>query len=119
MIVPDKWKEGASNTTEGGGRKINENKLLSKKKRFFSFSMTLPLCLISWLLLLISWILFSFTSVNWWKLVLGFAYCTSQPIVFMQFGSRLLVCGRAPFEFLVYYHQFLYTLMELSIIYIY
>lgn len=34
VIVPDKWKEGASNTTEGGGRKINENKLLSKKKRF-------------------------------------------------------------------------------------
>ncbi|RXH85969.1 hypothetical protein DVH24_017022 [Malus domestica] len=32
VIVPDKWKEGASNTTEGGGRKINENKLLSKKK---------------------------------------------------------------------------------------
>jgi hypothetical protein len=38
VIVPDKWKEGASNTTEGGGRKINENKLLSKKKRFsYSF----------------------------------------------------------------------------------
>ncbi|KAG8385704.1 hypothetical protein BUALT_Bualt03G0072800 [Buddleja alternifolia] len=33
IIVPDKWKEGASNTTEGGGRKINENKLLSKKNR--------------------------------------------------------------------------------------
>lgn len=33
VIVPDKWKEGASNTTEGGGRKINENKLLSKKNR--------------------------------------------------------------------------------------
>ncbi|KAG0496158.1 hypothetical protein HPP92_000849 [Vanilla planifolia] len=32
VIVPDKWKEGASNTTEGGGRKINENKLLSKKQ---------------------------------------------------------------------------------------
>nr|XP_023904588.1 uncharacterized protein LOC112016289 isoform X1 [Quercus suber] len=31
VIVPDKWKAGASNTTEGGGRKINENKLLSKK----------------------------------------------------------------------------------------
>ncbi|WJX24495.1 hypothetical protein P8452_13595 [Trifolium repens] len=31
VIVPDKWKEGASNTIEGGGRKINENKLLSKK----------------------------------------------------------------------------------------
>lgn len=34
VIVPDKWKEGASNTQESGGRKINENKLLSKKKRF-------------------------------------------------------------------------------------
>ncbi|KAK2977275.1 hypothetical protein RJ640_005537 [Escallonia rubra] len=33
VIVPDKWKDGASNTTEGGGRKINENKLLSKKSR--------------------------------------------------------------------------------------
>ncbi|CAB4263014.1 unnamed protein product [Prunus armeniaca] len=33
VIVPNKWKEGASNTTEGGGHKINENKLLSKKKR--------------------------------------------------------------------------------------
>jgi len=33
VIVPDKWKEGASNTTEGGGRKLNENKLLSKKHR--------------------------------------------------------------------------------------
>eukprot|EP00850_Spirogloea_muscicola_P009231 SM000051S17591 [mRNA] locus=s51:538190:538540:- [translate_table: standard] len=33
VIVPDKWKEGASNTKEAGGRKINENKLLSSKKR--------------------------------------------------------------------------------------
>ncbi|KAG6386912.1 hypothetical protein SASPL_152092 [Salvia splendens] len=33
VIVPDKWKDGAHNTTEGGGRKINENKLLSKKNR--------------------------------------------------------------------------------------
>ncbi|KAL2931562.1 Cysteine-rich PDZ-binding protein [Bienertia sinuspersici] len=31
VIVPDKWKAGASNTNESGGRKINENKLLSKK----------------------------------------------------------------------------------------
>ncbi|KAL8136810.1 hypothetical protein V2J09_002811 [Rumex salicifolius] len=38
VIVPDKWKEGASNTNESGGRKINENKLLSKKKRFAIFS---------------------------------------------------------------------------------
>ena len=36
VIVPDKWKEGASNTTENGGRKINENKLLSKKNRYHS-----------------------------------------------------------------------------------
>ncbi|TYH68532.1 hypothetical protein ES332_D06G266200v1 [Gossypium tomentosum] len=34
VIVPDKWKEGASNTTESSGRKVNENKLLSKKHRF-------------------------------------------------------------------------------------
>lgn len=41
VIVPDKWKEGASNTTESGGRKINENKLLSKKNRCASFLQTL------------------------------------------------------------------------------
>ncbi|TQE04116.1 hypothetical protein C1H46_010228, partial [Malus baccata] len=40
VIVPDKWKEGASNTTEGGGRKINENKLLSKKKRWTPYGTT-------------------------------------------------------------------------------
>ncbi|GAQ80898.1 hypothetical protein KFL_000650310 [Klebsormidium nitens] len=34
VVVPDKWKEGANNTTEGGGRKIGENKLLSRKNRF-------------------------------------------------------------------------------------
>lgn len=32
--MPDKWKEGASNVAEGGGRKVNENKLLSKKQRY-------------------------------------------------------------------------------------
>lgn len=32
VIVPDKWKAGARNTTEGGGRKLNQNKLLTKKK---------------------------------------------------------------------------------------
>ena len=45
VIVPDKWKEGASNTTEGGGRKINENKLLSKKSRSASQVTQLPLSL--------------------------------------------------------------------------
>ncbi|GAB2216498.1 hypothetical protein Drorol1_Dr00024272 [Drosera rotundifolia] len=34
VIVLDKWKEGVSNTTESGGRKVNENKLLSKKHRY-------------------------------------------------------------------------------------
>ncbi|KAL0442897.1 UNVERIFIED_CONTAM: Cysteine-rich PDZ-binding protein [Sesamum latifolium] len=38
VIVPDKWKEGAHNTTQGGGRKINENKLLSKKHRCVSLT---------------------------------------------------------------------------------
>jgi Microtubule-associated protein CRIPT len=33
VICPDKWKEGANNTLESGGRKVNENKMLSKKKR--------------------------------------------------------------------------------------
>ena len=41
VICPDKWKEGATNTIESGGRKLNENKLLTKKKRcaflFFFF----------------------------------------------------------------------------------
>ncbi|KAM0858872.1 hypothetical protein ACQ4PT_047558 [Festuca glaucescens] len=40
VIVPDKWKEGASNTLEGGGRKINENKLLSKKNRWTPYGNT-------------------------------------------------------------------------------
>ncbi|KAK9273191.1 hypothetical protein L1049_017998 [Liquidambar formosana] len=32
----DKWKEwGQANTSEGGGCKINQNKLLSKKNRCF------------------------------------------------------------------------------------
>jgi hypothetical protein len=42
VIVPDKWKEGASNTLEGGGRKINENKLLSKKNRYLPFPSPTP-----------------------------------------------------------------------------
>jgi len=42
VIVPDKWKEGASNTNESGGRKINENKLLSKKNRSASLPPSLP-----------------------------------------------------------------------------
>ncbi|KAK8591880.1 hypothetical protein V6N13_062476 [Hibiscus sabdariffa] len=40
VIVPDKWKEGASNTNESGGRKINENKLLSKKHRWTPYGNT-------------------------------------------------------------------------------
>ncbi|BAT94017.1 hypothetical protein VIGAN_08058300 [Vigna angularis var. angularis] len=50
VIVPDKWKEGASNTTEGGGRKINENKLLSKKnsKLYTSQWETTHICDLTW-----------------------------------------------------------------------
>jgi len=32
VICPDVWKDGARNTLESGGRKINENKLLTKSK---------------------------------------------------------------------------------------
>lgn len=35
LVVPDKWTDGARNTTGGkdGGRKIGGNKLLEKKSR--------------------------------------------------------------------------------------
>merc|ERR1712168_1691615 len=36
VITPDPWKSGARNTTEGGGRKIGENKALTSKKNRFS-----------------------------------------------------------------------------------
>lgn len=29
VITPDPWKSGARNTTESGGRKVNENKALT------------------------------------------------------------------------------------------
>ncbi|KAK3763691.1 hypothetical protein RRG08_031861 [Elysia crispata] len=32
VITPDPWKSGARNTTEGGGRKVGENKALTAKK---------------------------------------------------------------------------------------
>ena len=40
VICPDKWKDGSNNNTEGGGRKVNENKALSKKKRYISLCKT-------------------------------------------------------------------------------
>uniref|UniRef100_H2YPP9 Cysteine-rich PDZ-binding protein n=1 Tax=Ciona savignyi TaxID=51511 RepID=H2YPP9_CIOSA len=36
VITPDPWKSGARNTTEGGGRKLNENKALTQGKNRFS-----------------------------------------------------------------------------------
>ncbi|XP_035218878.1 cysteine-rich PDZ-binding protein-like [Stegodyphus dumicola] len=36
VITPDPWKAGARNTTESGGRKINENKALTANKARFS-----------------------------------------------------------------------------------
>lgn len=38
VIVQDKWKDGARNTMEGGGRKVNENKALTKKKQWAPYS---------------------------------------------------------------------------------
>ncbi|XP_063774459.1 cysteine-rich PDZ-binding protein [Pseudophryne corroboree] len=35
VITPDTWKTGARNTTESGGRKLNENKALTSKKARF------------------------------------------------------------------------------------
>lgn len=32
VITPDPWKSGARNTTEGGGRKVGENKALTAGK---------------------------------------------------------------------------------------
>lgn len=41
VITPDTWKDGARNTTESGGRKLNENKALtSKKARFDPYGKT-------------------------------------------------------------------------------
>lgn len=36
VITPDTWKSGARNTTESGGRKINENKALTASKNRFN-----------------------------------------------------------------------------------
>eukprot|EP00891_Asterochloris_glomerata_P002175 jgi/Astpho2/2175/e_gw1.00040.168.1_t len=34
VICPDPYKAGSNNNTEGGGRKLNENKLLSSKNKW-------------------------------------------------------------------------------------
>ncbi|XP_020614203.1 cysteine-rich PDZ-binding protein-like [Orbicella faveolata] len=44
VICPDPWKSGARNTTEGGGRKVNENKLLTQKKNRFNPYSTFNKC---------------------------------------------------------------------------
>ncbi|KAK9828199.1 hypothetical protein WJX74_002718 [Apatococcus lobatus] len=44
VICPDPYKEGARNTTEGGGRKLNENKLLSKKNRWSPLAAKCTVC---------------------------------------------------------------------------
>ena len=40
MITQDPWKSGARNTTESGGRKVGENKLLTSKKNRFNPGMS-------------------------------------------------------------------------------
>lgn len=44
VITPDPWKAGARNTTEGGGRKINENKALTLKNRFNPYTSKFEKC---------------------------------------------------------------------------
>lgn len=45
VITPDPWKSGARNTTESGGRKINENKALTaSKNRFNPYTKTFETC---------------------------------------------------------------------------
>ncbi|XP_060076329.1 cysteine-rich PDZ-binding protein-like [Ylistrum balloti] len=44
VITPDPWKSGARNTTEGGGRKVGENKALTAKKNRFSPYATFEKC---------------------------------------------------------------------------
>ncbi|GAB6020200.1 hypothetical protein CHUAL_002921 [Chamberlinius hualienensis] len=44
VITPDPWKAGARNTTESGGRKLNENKALTAKKARFAPYSTFEKC---------------------------------------------------------------------------
>lgn len=44
VAAPDKWKDGANNTIESGGRKIKENKMLSKKKQWAPYSAKCTIC---------------------------------------------------------------------------
>lgn len=45
VITPDPWKSGARNTTESGGRKVNENKALtSGRNRFDPVGQSLKPC---------------------------------------------------------------------------
>ena len=44
VITPDPWKSGARNTTEGGGRKLNENKALASKARFNPYKAKFESC---------------------------------------------------------------------------
>jgi len=46
VVTPDPWKAGARNTTESGGRKPGENKLLTSKKNRFAPYQQFSKCLI-------------------------------------------------------------------------
>jgi len=43
VACPDKWKDGSNNTNETG-RKLNENKMLSTKKRWAPYSKQCTVC---------------------------------------------------------------------------
>ncbi|ESO07184.1 hypothetical protein HELRODRAFT_156728 [Helobdella robusta] len=45
VVTPDPWKKGARNTTDDGGRQLNENKALtSKKSRFNPYQKSFEKC---------------------------------------------------------------------------
>ncbi|KAK9828911.1 hypothetical protein WJX72_002750 [[Myrmecia] bisecta] len=44
VACPDKWVEGSNNSLRTGGVKVNENKLLSKKKRWAPYAASCKTC---------------------------------------------------------------------------
>ena len=44
VITPDPWKSGARNTTEGGGRKVGENKALTARSRASPYTTAFNCC---------------------------------------------------------------------------
>ena len=66
VVTPDPWKSGARNTTEGGGRKLNENKALTaNKSRFNPYTAKFEGCRICKQKVRSNWITIDFFITNW------------------------------------------------------